>query len=153
MPRLKSALLLRSPTLSYCSAPILSNATVILNHKYNAQLSIKLAIRQCYLKGQFEWDKNWLQMAKFKISNATFWVIFKHCVSKQEKLNRSFLFLPWINASNASLIFSQLKTKQWFCPLTICKQHLFHKEEMQPKQWQSRALESALKNLTLLLKY
>ena len=27
----------------------------------------------------FKWDKNWWKTPKLKNSNATFWVIFKHC--------------------------------------------------------------------------
>ena len=35
--------------------------------------NLKLAVKQSYQKGQWK-------MPKFKNSNATFWVIFKHCV-------------------------------------------------------------------------
>ena len=40
---------------------------------------LKLAVKQCYQTGQFVKDKNWWKMPKFKSSNVTIWVIFKHC--------------------------------------------------------------------------
>ena len=40
---------------------------------------LKLLVKQCYQKGLIELDKNWWKMPKLKYSNATFWVIFKHC--------------------------------------------------------------------------
>ena len=39
----------------------------------------KLAVKQCYQTGHLQWDKNWWKMPKFKISNATFLVIFRQC--------------------------------------------------------------------------
>ena len=42
--------------------------------------NLKLAVKQCYQTGQFQWDKNLMKMPKLKNSNETFWVIFKHCV-------------------------------------------------------------------------
>ena len=36
-------------------------------------------VKQCYQTGQFYKDKNWWKMPKLNNSNATFWVIFKHC--------------------------------------------------------------------------
>ena len=41
--------------------------------------NLKLAVKQCYQTGQFQQDKNWWKMPKFKNLNATFWVIFKQC--------------------------------------------------------------------------
>ena len=35
--------------------------------------------QKCYQTGHFWKDKNWWKMQKLKNSNATFWVIFKHC--------------------------------------------------------------------------
>ena len=40
---------------------------------------LKILVKQCYQKGLIELDKNWWKMPKLKYSNATFWVIFKHC--------------------------------------------------------------------------
>ena len=39
------------------------------------------AVKQSYQTGQFEEVKNWWKMPKLTNSNATFWVIFKHCES------------------------------------------------------------------------
>ena len=41
--------------------------------------NLKPTVKQCYQTSHFEYDKNWSSMPKFKNSNATFWVIFKHC--------------------------------------------------------------------------
>ena len=43
------------------------------------EFDLKLLVKQCYQKGLIELDKNWWKMPKLKYSNATFWVIFKHC--------------------------------------------------------------------------
>ena len=63
---------------------ILSGQKLIKNAK-NSQSwrlfeNLMLAVKQCYQTGHFKQDKNWWKMPKLKISNETFWVIFKHCV-------------------------------------------------------------------------
>ena len=47
--------------------------------------NLKLAVKQCYQTGQFYTDENWWKiwkMPKLKNSNATYWVIFKHCAAQ-----------------------------------------------------------------------
>ena len=58
--------------------------------KSRIQPNLKLAAKQCYQTCQYWLDKNWWKMPKLKNSNATFWVIFKHCaeVSLMMYLNK-----------------------------------------------------------------
>ena len=63
--------------------------------------NLKFAVKKCYQTGQFWLDKNWWKMPKLKNSNATYWVILKHCVSKTLKVE--------------TLRLKEAKESSWFC--------------------------------------
>ena len=64
--------------------------------------NLKLAVKQCYQTGQFYMDKNWWKMPKLKNSNATYWVILKHCASSK-------------NLKVETLRLKEAKKSSWFC--------------------------------------
>ena len=52
--------------------------------------NLKLVVKQCYQLGQFYWTKIGGKFQNWKMSNATFWMIFKHC-EKYKKCTFAFL--------------------------------------------------------------